>query len=373
MTIQPEALDVVARRAGGSLRDSQSLLDQLLAAAEGEISAADVHRLLGTAGDERLLDIVAAVVEQRTAIGLELLDRAIADGVAAEELLNQLIDCWRDMLILAAGADEVDLVSIGPAHRKRLGELAETGGLETILVAQQVLVDARDRTRLARSPRALVDLAVARVANLERLVDIATIIERLDASTSPAISSTEKKKPLSVAPPVVENESQSVAIAGRDDDADAERSENQSMPTTIPLEPGSEPRIWQQVLSRITDMLRDHIGCVERTAISGPNRLDVMFPGRYHFHKSYCERPNELSRLEATVEQITGHAVQLRLVIEQKDEVAPVETERDAASVESLVPSDEDVSDELVAQVRTLFGATIERVSPVNRRGREGD
>ena len=61
----PEALQVVARRAGGSLRDAQSLLDQLLASGSPRLTVEVVHGLLGTASDERLLAILEALAESR--------------------------------------------------------------------------------------------------------------------------------------------------------------------------------------------------------------------------------------------------------------------------------------------------------------------
>ena len=51
---ESEALEILARRAAGSMRDSQSLLEQLLAFGSRQITVADVHRLLGTAGSERI-------------------------------------------------------------------------------------------------------------------------------------------------------------------------------------------------------------------------------------------------------------------------------------------------------------------------------
>src|SRR6185295_1182734 len=56
--VDPKAIALVARRAAGSMRDSQSLFDQLLAFGGKVIDAADVHRLLGTAPDDRLVEIL---------------------------------------------------------------------------------------------------------------------------------------------------------------------------------------------------------------------------------------------------------------------------------------------------------------------------
>ena len=72
---EPEALQVVARRAGGSLRDAQSLLDRLLASGSPRLTVEVVHGLLGTASDERLLAMLEALADHDPAAALRLLDQ----------------------------------------------------------------------------------------------------------------------------------------------------------------------------------------------------------------------------------------------------------------------------------------------------------
>ena len=74
---EPEALEVLARRAAGSMRDSQSLLEQLLAFSAGRITVADVHGMLGTAGEERLAALMGHLVERNPAAALADLDAAL--------------------------------------------------------------------------------------------------------------------------------------------------------------------------------------------------------------------------------------------------------------------------------------------------------
>src|SRR5262245_24174723 len=62
MEADEEALELVARRAGGSMRDAQSLLDQLLAFGPGRLTADQVHQLLGTAGDDRVAALADAAL-----------------------------------------------------------------------------------------------------------------------------------------------------------------------------------------------------------------------------------------------------------------------------------------------------------------------
>ena len=102
----PEALEVIARRAAGSMRDSQSLLEQLLAFAPGKITLADVHGMLGTAGDERLTALLGHVVERQPAAALAELDTALREGVDPATVFvtgNTVIDALRWMRRHVAG------------------------------------------------------------------------------------------------------------------------------------------------------------------------------------------------------------------------------------------------------------------------------
>ncbi|HAA62881.1 MAG TPA: hypothetical protein DCE39_18300, partial [Planctomycetaceae bacterium] len=135
--------------------------------------------------------------------------------------------------------------------------------------------------------------------------------------------------------------------------------EDVSVPTT-PLETGREERIWGEVTGQISDLLREHVERVDRVAISGPNRLDLVFPAEYDFHKRFCERPEVMKRLEQLLQDVTGGVVQVRLILEET-ETAEATTEAPATE-ESTVEADP-----MVEEAQNVFGATVERVVPVNR------
>src|SRR5205823_7517323 len=90
-----EALEMVARRAGGSMRDAQSLLDQLLAFGSERLTADQVHRLLGTANDDRVIALAGAVLDRDAARALEQLGQAADAGLQLGERLDQRIVYWR--------------------------------------------------------------------------------------------------------------------------------------------------------------------------------------------------------------------------------------------------------------------------------------
>ena len=100
---EPEALEILARRAAGSMRDSQSLLEQLLAFSSGRITVADVHGMLGTAGEERLASLLGHLIARDPAGALADLDAAMNAGVDAGVLIEQLFGLLRDCMVAAAG------------------------------------------------------------------------------------------------------------------------------------------------------------------------------------------------------------------------------------------------------------------------------
>jgi DNA polymerase III subunit gamma/tau len=193
--VDQDALELVARRAAGSMRDSQSIFDQLLAFGEEHIQAADVHRLLGTAGDDRLIEIGAALVQRDQATALGSFHAALDDGVQVGELTDQLLFYLRDLMILATEANKVELLSVAPSSRDRLATQAAEWGLQTIVVAMQILADTKGRMQRVTYGRALAELALVRIALLDDLTDIRSLVDELRSGELP-VSLDQKKSDL---------------------------------------------------------------------------------------------------------------------------------------------------------------------------------
>lgn len=174
----PEALHVVARRAAGSLRDAESLLDRLLASGNERLTVEVVQGLLGTASDERLFDLLEALADHDAAGALRLLEQASDQGVQPSEVLGGLLDFLRDAMVLALGADAI-LLAVTPRQKPRLEKLIERFPVDSILTALQILDQHRTRLRGSLHGRLLVEMALVRVARLEDLESLDALIDRL--------------------------------------------------------------------------------------------------------------------------------------------------------------------------------------------------
>jgi DNA polymerase-3 subunit gamma/tau len=177
---EPEALRSVARRAGGSMRDAQSLLERLLGSGKERLTVERVHALLGTASDERVLDQLDALADHNAARALALLDEAAGAGVQPVDLLNGLLEFLRDVMVLAAGS-EGTLMAASPRQQPRLQAIVDRWPLDTVLAALQILDTTRARLRGSPHGRLLVEMALVRIARLENLHEIGDLIARLTA------------------------------------------------------------------------------------------------------------------------------------------------------------------------------------------------
>jgi DNA polymerase III subunit gamma/tau len=400
--VEPAALELVARRAGGSMRDSQSLFDQLLAFGGKSISADDVHRLLGTASDERLIELAEAIVGRQPARALELLDEALGGGVQLGEFLDQIVDYQRDLMVVAAGSASAALQSVAATNRAILSEQAQKWGLPTILAALQILAETKTRMQRSGMGRALAELALVRLCLLEETLDLASLVEQLrsdggEAATKGGGASSASARAPSVArslktATVPANESKVVQTKPPSDPTPPESQVPSPVVTsdqpTVPFEPDSAAAVWAQIAARIElkGIFGQALTKVSRTAISGPNQLEIFFPAAYHANKTHVEQPAALGRLEKVASDVAGKPVKVICRLEAEGEsdsqamvavsapappspkprVSPPTAENgrgDAASV----------NDPYVERARAIFDAKIEDVKVTNPRARTSD
>ncbi|MFQ5398014.1 MAG: DNA polymerase III subunit gamma/tau [Anaerolineae bacterium] len=108
LTIEPEALAMIARHGAGSLRDAESLLDQLVAAPGDTITLARAQLVLGTATDTTVLALTEAWLNGDGRAGLAVIHDALASGADARQFSRQMVSYLRQLLLVqAAGPDVV--------------------------------------------------------------------------------------------------------------------------------------------------------------------------------------------------------------------------------------------------------------------------
>ena len=333
-----EALSLIARRAAGSMRDSQSLLEQILSLGTQQITVDSVHSLLGTAGDARIDHLVSHLIDHNPAGALAELDAAVAEGVDVGQLLDQLLGHFRDLMVVAAGCGAEGLLYSAPAQHAQLTAAAGRLSLETVLAMLQIVEQTMWRLRFSNHARVLAELALVRIAKLENLEALADLVAEVRSGIIPTPTTAEAaKKKAELRPPVAQqiapNGAPPAAANGHGNLGDA-RCETASAsvqpanatsqaaqspePTAAPhaLNAENALELFRQAAASLGDMTADSAAQASAAAIRAPNQLAVTFPAKYNFGKTLCERPDRTARLEQALAELVGERVKLEFVLE---------------------------------------------------------
>ena len=280
VTLEPNALPLVVRAGAGSVRDTLSVLDQLLGGAGPDGVTYDLAvQLLGYTPDSLLDEAIDAFAADDGATVFGVVDKVIESGQDPRRFAEDLLQRLRDLVIVAAVPDALStgLLEVPGDRADRLRSQAAGFGPSELTRAAEVVNTALVDFRGATAPRLLLELMCARIlvpgadhtslgftARLDRLE------RRLSIDTPPATEPAPKVEPTPEAVPeaVVEPE----AVAELEPEAIVEPLETpqgEPEPEVVAASESSEPtqipgslgiadvrRLWPGVLDRVKELRR---------------------------------------------------------------------------------------------------------------------
>ncbi len=364
---EDEALALLARKAAGSMRDSQSLLEQVMSFSTERITADQVHALLGTADEGRLIEMVEALRGRSPLDALAVVDQATRGGADPGQLAEQLLNYLRDVMTAGIGGGPELLKLANPAGHGRLTELANDWGLQTILSSIQILDESLVRMRSSVSSTTLLEVALVQICQLQDLALIPAMIDAVmrggpmptstprppERSSSPTASKPidEKKnaEQKALAAPAESASSVSVAKpAFAEQQLPSDRSSVpaiSSPPPSSPIAPvasavrhpglsapatssalnanfkspsgGSSMALedWRRAMASIDGMLADFGGLAQSVEPLGSDQWTISFPPGSQKPKEYCEVAERKTALQEAVERTMGRPIRLNFVV----------------------------------------------------------
>ncbi|MDD5223454.1 MAG: DNA polymerase III subunit gamma/tau [bacterium] len=189
----PGSLELIAREAGGSLRDAESILDQVLAYREGEVREEDILNILGIVDRVTVISLMEAVIRAEAGRALTIVNEVYARGHHLPKFATQVMERFRDLLVQkilfpAAGAateassrPPEELVHLSPAELdelKRLGAEVDLARVEAII---RILMSALEEIGRSPSARIILELALVRAAHSGDILSLDRILTRIDS------------------------------------------------------------------------------------------------------------------------------------------------------------------------------------------------
>lgn len=178
--ISDASLLAIAREGDGSMRDSMTLLDQVIAFGGEEIRDEQVAEVLDLLDRRILIAIIEACIDANAQAAIEACARAADSGVDAKRLGAELLQVLRDLVVLRTVPKNDGLVEGSDAEVAALRALAERTDETRLRRMFRALLKEQEDLAWAPQPMAVLEMAVIRMATMASGDDVARLLSRLE-------------------------------------------------------------------------------------------------------------------------------------------------------------------------------------------------
>jgi DNA polymerase III subunit gamma/tau len=210
MEVGDLSLHLIARQAQGSMRDAQSLLDQVLSFSGQKVSDEEVIEALGIIDRKILHETIQALAEGDRGRLLQIVEAVYNFGYDLKEFCGELAQLMRDLLVLKLLAkspqDASGLIDLPEEEIRDLSGQAEKFSQEEIHSLFRALLAAHDEAARSAFPRLILEMTLTRVARRKPVLSVEEVLERLRAMEERLLAGGETASPipsLPAAPPPV--------------------------------------------------------------------------------------------------------------------------------------------------------------------------
>lgn len=191
--ISDGALNLIARKADGGMRDAESLLDQVISFSGTDISDEDVASILGIVNYELYIRLSEILSESDINGALELIQEVMVSGFDLREFLNGLSDFWRNLLVLKSTEDPA-LMEVPDSYHEDFSRIADTYDARDLLRLLNLTLSTQQQFKYVRNQRIFVENFLLKLVHFSKSVSLDEIINA-DEHVSTEGSAPQKSNP----------------------------------------------------------------------------------------------------------------------------------------------------------------------------------
>ena len=353
-----EALDLIAYRADGGMRNALTSLEQLIAFGGGHVTLEGAQNLLGSLDETDLSEIVLAIGKRDAAACFNWVARYVETGADLAQFVSDLSEYVRNMYLLSMAGIEVE-ISVNEATRKAMVDQLKYFGQDRLSRLLVVLGDLSKELHSSSNPRLSFEIALTRMVRPESDLTIEALAERIEelerkiasgqvgtavqVSTSPLqaapqampqqanfqdspqqVSSLQANSQPVATAPVQENPPQPAPQGGMPSGVESVPStQNSAASGALPIEvtnPAAVQRFWHSVTSSLRKANPARGVLFMNAKIFGESNgsgLVITFGKDNGFAYTAAQKPEVQQLLSQTIDSIAGGHVPYRLMLEE--------------------------------------------------------
>jgi len=310
ITVDKEVLFAIAKSSDGSLRDAESVLDQLVSFSKDNVSLKDAISILGMVQQDVLFSLTDKIIQKDPAGALKLFNDIIDDGKDPGVFLVNLIEHFRNLMVAKVSKADAKLVDLPQEICDHLLKQSQLLGLEEIFTAFNILVATQEMTKRLDSQRIPLEISLVRLAH-----------DRSKGSACPPVRQEglplrQGLVPDSQSHKNQSNPSSSVSPEAKSSGVSVKKNEEPLQQTaSISLE--SVKNIWNNVINNLATIkmsVATYLSEGQPTKVAG-NIITVAFSKSCSLHKESLESKDNKAIIEKAASELCNTDLKINFVL----------------------------------------------------------
>lgn len=309
---EEKALSLIARNSQGALRDALSILDQCMSFGNEKIEYNDVIELLGTVNIDELFELSQSIIDENTKKSLEILNEFIIWGKDIRNLINDLIDHFRNLMVCKVSKDLDEIISLPEESIERLKEQSQNVNINDLIRILNILSETQDSMKSSSNTRILAEVTIMKIAqpmfdeSKEALIKRIENLEEKIESGNIKVSTVQIEQSKDVKSQIIEDDKVEVAY-------EEVKSEDVRL---VELS-------WKKVTQKIKDDRKLSIAALLKevnTFNVKDNILYLIFNDNFSFARSRLNSKDTIEYVESIIREVLKRSFNIQIYL--KSEVA---------------------------------------------------
>ncbi len=325
VVVDDRALNLIARNSQGALRDALSILDQCMSFSENDIQYKDVVDLLGTVNIEQLFEMAEYVIKEDTKKCLEILNEFVVWGKDIKNLIDDLIDHFRNLMVCKVSSDLDEIISLPEEIVEQLKAQASTIEVNDIIRILNILSTTQDAIKVSSNPRVLAEVSIMKLSQpmfdeskeslLKRISNLEEVIKsgKININNNVEIESKKEAKGTSE-----ENE------AEVEEEVFYEEVKNEDVELI--------EKSWENILAHIKKDKNMPVYAILREAKEfnvSANNLYIVFDDSFAFAKNKLSDEKTRNYIESVIREILNRSFSIKIILKSETKNIKLEIEKE--------------------------------------------
>ena len=344
---EDKALSLIARNSQGALRDALSILDQCMSFGNDKIEYNDVIELLGTVNIDELFQLSQSIIDEDTKKSLQILNEFIIWGKDIRNLINDLIDHFRNLMVCKVSKDLDEIISLPEESIERLKEQSKTININDLIRILNILSETQDSMKSSSNTRILAEVTMMKIAqpmfdeSKEALIKRIENLEKIIESGNIKVVTVQNESEINTVP-------QRVQV-----DEPQERKEDIVYEEVKSEDVKLVESSWKKVIQKIKEDKKLSIAALLREVSSfnvKDNILYLIFNDNFSFARSRLNSKETIDYIESIIREILNRSFNIQIYL--KSEVASLNLQEEGTKVDKGVEILEDIVNKDILEIK---------------------